>query len=276
MAPRARVPFELKLGPFSIREARAAGVSETALRSSSWRRVGRGLYCWARLPDDALELLCAFQRRYPQTTFAGRSAAWLHGLDVDPIRPIEIIVPCNSEIRSRPESTVHHMDLAPGDVTNIRALPATTFSRTFRDLRRGLSRLDALILADGALRLGLGRFDPLAEPSESPMETRLRWLLLQAHLPRPQVQANLTDEQGRFIARADLYYPEARLVIEYDGGNHRDRLVDDNRRQNLLVGAGYHVLRFTASDIYSRPDAVTAQVTGAAAASARRPAAAPR
>jgi very-short-patch-repair endonuclease len=78
------------------------------------------------------------------------------------------------------------------------------------------------------------------------------------------------------VGRADLYYPEARLVIEYDGANHRDRLVEDNRRQNMLIGGGYSVLRFTASDIYNRPDTVVAQVSAAVGASARRPAAARR
>jgi very-short-patch-repair endonuclease len=71
---------------------------------------------------------------------------------------------------------------------------------------------------------------------------------------------SLIDRQGRFVGRADLYYPAARLVIEYDGGNHRDRLVEDNRRQNLMVNAGFRLLRFTAADIRNRPDVVAAQV----------------
>jgi very-short-patch-repair endonuclease len=49
-------------------------------------------------------------------------------------------------------------------------------------------------------------------------------------------------------------------VIEFDGGNHRDRLVSDDRRQNSLVSAGYRILRFTTADLYGRPDAVVAQV----------------
>jgi very-short-patch-repair endonuclease len=117
--------------------------------------------------------------------------------------------------------------------------------------------VEFLVLADSALRLGLGRFDELAERAESPMETRLRWMLIQARLPRPQVQTELRNQEGRFVGRADLYYPNARLVIEYDGQNHRDRLVEDNRRQNLLLSAGFRLLRFTASD---RPEAVTTQV----------------
>jgi very-short-patch-repair endonuclease len=115
--------------------------------------------------------------------------------------------------------------------------------------RPGMSRLRSLAL--------------LAEPAESPMETRLRWVLIEGGLPRPEVQTNLGDRAARFVGRADLYYPAARLAIEYDGGNHRERLIDDDRRQNLLVNAGYRLLRFTAADVQGRPDAVVAQVRAA-------------
>jgi very-short-patch-repair endonuclease len=95
------------------------------------------------------------------------------------------------------------------------------------------------------------------------METRLRWLLIQARLPRPEVQTSLSDAATSFVGRADLYYPSKRLILEYDGGNHRERLVEDNRRQNLLVNAGFRLLRFTAADIYGRPQVVVAQVRAA-------------
>lgn len=263
-------------GPFSIEEASAAGISYTALQGKAWRRVGRGLYCVARLPDDPWKLLCAYQRVWPRTTFSGSSTVWLHGVDIDPIRPIEVIVPRASETRSRPGVLVHHVDLAAEQVITVRGLRSTTVRRAFRDLRLRLSRPEMLVLADAALRLGLGRFDDLAEAAESPMETRLRWLLLKAGLQRPDVQRDLHDDNGGFVGRADLYYPDARLVIEYDGGNHRERLVEDNRRQNLLTGAGFRVLRFTASDIYSRPETVVTKVSAEVAVSARRPAAARR
>jgi very-short-patch-repair endonuclease len=143
------------------------------------------------------------------------------------------------------------------DIVTVRGLPATSVVRTFRDLRRRLQPVEFLVLADAALRLDLGRFDDLAEPAESPMETRLRWWLLQSGLPRPQVQTDLRNADGRFLGRADLYYPAVRLVIEYDGANHRDRLVEDNRRQNALLNAGFRLLRFTVAD---RPEVITTQV----------------
>jgi len=92
------------------------------------------------------------------------------------------------------------------------------------------------------------------------METRLRWLLLSAGLPSPEVQTDLHGDTGEFLGRADLYYRAAHLVIEFDGGNHRDRLITDDRRQNLLVGAGYRMLRFTVADLRGRPDTIVAQV----------------
>jgi hypothetical protein len=95
------------------------------------------------------------------------------------------------------------------------------------------------------------------------METRLRWLLIKAGLPVPEVQTDLYDRDGELIGHADLYYPSAHLVIEFDGGNHRDRLVGDDRRQNAILAAGYQMLRFTSADVYARPDAVVALVRAA-------------
>jgi very-short-patch-repair endonuclease len=80
---------------------------------------------------------------------------------------------------------------------------------------------------------------------------------------------NLGDDKNRY-GRADLYYPSARLILEYDGANHRDRLVEDNRRQNLLLSAGFQLLRFTAGDIYNEPDVVAALVRSALAGATPR------
>jgi very-short-patch-repair endonuclease len=153
---------------------------------------------------------------------------------------------------------VRHGDLS--EVVTVRGLRATTLAGTFRDLCRRLSTVELLVLADEALRKGLGRFHELAQPAESPMETRLRFLLLNGGLPTPEVQQDLYSDAGEFLGRADLYYPSAHLVVEFDGGNHRDRLIGDDRRQNLLVAAGYRLLRFTSADLRGRPEAIVAQV----------------
>jgi len=251
--------MELKKGPFTLAEARAVGVTLDMLRGRSWRHVGSELYSWTGLHEEAWQRLHAWHRRLPSAIFIGLSAAWLHRLDVDPLHPVEVAVPPGSGIRCRPGLVVSRRVI--DEATKVRLLPATTIARTLLDLGKRLSPVEHLVLADQALRLGLGRHHELAEPAESPMETRLRWLLIQAGLPRPQVQVDLHNESGRLVGRADLYYPQARLVIEYDGINHRDRLVEDNRRQNALLSAGFQLLRFTAADLNQRPDAIVAQVT---------------
>jgi very-short-patch-repair endonuclease len=47
-------------------------------------------------------------------------------------------------------------------------------------------------------------------------------------------------------------------------------LVEDDQRQNLLVSAGYRLLRFTAADIYGHSDVVIDQVRGALAVTPSR------
>lgn len=280
----ARVPHELTQRPFSLQEARAAGLSRTSRRGRSWRRISAELYCWAGLADDPWKLLSAWLQILPaEAAFAGPTAAWLHGIDLDPIHPIEVVVGTRSGHRSRAGVTVRRAEVARSDIVKVRGLPATSVHRTLVDLCRRLSSVEALVVLDAAVRLRLIQkallcregtrrmrsLAALAEPAESPMESRLRWLLLQGGLPRPDVQRDLHDAAGRFIGRADLCYPSVRLVIEYDGGNHRDRLIDDNRRQNLIANAGFRILRFTAADVYGRPDLVHSQVRAAVVRSPR-------
>jgi very-short-patch-repair endonuclease len=219
----------------------------------------------------------------PETVFVGATAAWLLGLDLEPTNPVEIAVPKSYGHRSRAGLLVSHDEIPPAEVLTKRGLRATPLPRTLLRLCVQRPSVEALVAIDMAIKqrlidaATLGRYADVAggrrgaerlrslarlgAAAESPMETRLRWLLIQAGLPRPEVQANLRVGASRF--RADLYYPSARLILEYDGGNHRERLVEDDRRQNRLNNAGFQFLRFTAPDIYSRPGVTVAQVRAA-------------
>jgi very-short-patch-repair endonuclease len=174
-------------------------------------------------------------------------------------------------------------DLYAGEIVCIRGLPATSIARTIADLAGRISLTEAVVIADAALhnrriRLaqlkvwasanggrrgirGLRRVLELAEPaSESPMESRLRMVLFLGGLPRPKAQVAIYNRDGRFVGRPDLFYPEHRLGIEYDGGVHREALAQDNRRQNALLRAGVRLLRFTAGDVLGSPASVVGQV----------------
>ncbi len=215
----------------------------------------------------------------------GRDRRLASGPRHEPIDPVEIVVPAGSGVRSRTGLSVRHCEISAREIVSVRGLRATSVHRTLSDLCLRGPAVEALVAIDMALasRLtdpaalrrhaeatkgragsrGLKSLASLAAPAESPVETRLRWLLIKAGLPHPDVQTDLCDSSEQFVGRADLYYPAARLVLEYDGGNHRERLVEDDRRQNLLINAGFRLLRFTAADIHRQPDVVVAQVRAA-------------
>jgi hypothetical protein len=285
------IPPELTRRPFSLDEARDAGLTLSALSSKAWKRIGAELYRWSDLPEDPWLTLSAWRHVLPrEAVFVGASAAWLHGLDLEPTDPVEVAVPTSSGLRSRSGLVVRRWEIPPSEVVSMRRLRATALPFTLAGLCRQRPAGEALVAIDMAVHKGLidsgalaryakeargrrgaarlGSLALLAAPAESPMETRLRWILIQAGLPRPEVQTKLGDA-GRFVGRVDLYYPKARLVLEYDGGNHRERLVDDDRRQNLLANAGYRLLRFTAADVYQHPDVTVAQVQAALASRTR-------
>jgi very-short-patch-repair endonuclease len=81
-----------------------------------------------------------------------------------------------------------------------------------------------------------------------------------AGLPRHEVQEPVLDTDQTVPARPDLAYPAARLGIEYDGATHRVSLVEDNRRQNMLLRRfGIVLLRYTASDVH-RPATIVEDI----------------
>jgi very-short-patch-repair endonuclease len=248
--------------------------------------MGSGLYSWAGLKESPQLMLSAVARRLPAgAAFSGPTAAWLHGFEFSPCDPIEVTIPNPVGIR-RAGAYVRRAALTSEEIVLRRGLPTTSALRTVVDLGGRNPLTEGVVAADLVLRARLvtlaeirnyvaehprakgiarlRRVVNLAEPNvESQMETRLRMLLVLAGLPRPEVQVPIYDDQGGFLARPDLIYRHQRLAIEYDGSNHRDRLVDDNRRQNGLIGAGYRLLRFTAPDVYGDPAQVVRQVRSA-------------
>ncbi|HKT83022.1 MAG TPA: DUF559 domain-containing protein [Solirubrobacterales bacterium] len=273
--------------PISLREAREAGIPRKQLRSREWQRVAVGLYAPASMPADANLRLRAAVKRLPRgAVFSDRTAGWLLGLDLPPCDPIEAIVTPGGGVWTRSGVRVRRAPVPPRDIVSVGGFRATSPLRTVTDLAARLPRVEAVIATDAALNRRLVNLESLDNwaraaagrkgvrqlrwtlsmadaGAESPLETRLRLLLVEAHLPRPQTQIDLHDAAGRFLGRADLYFPNARLVIEFDGGVHRDRLVEDDRRQNRILGAGFAMLRFTGPDVLGAPAKVVQAVRDA-------------
>lgn len=99
-------------------------------------------------------------------------------------------------------------------------------------------------------------------PPGSVLESRVAAMFRRHRVPKP-VYEYTVRLNGRFLARVDFAYPEWRLAVEFDGHDaHRTpaQLQRDLTRQNLLVGAGWTILRFTWADVVERPDMVAATI----------------
>lgn len=191
-------------------------------------------------------LQATWQRLPAVSAFSGMTSFWLHGLEIDPCNPIEATSPV--ECKRVGISAVVVADMAlHARLTTVAELEAWAGAHPGRP---GVKRLRHVIA--------------LSEPAaESPMESRLRMLLVRGRLPKPKAQVAIHDAAGRFVGRVDLYYERCRLAIEYDGAGHRDGVTEDNRRQNRLLAVGIRLLRFTARDVLGNPDSVVAQVRAA-------------
>jgi len=289
MARRPFVPAELKSRVFHFSEASRLGVSKHRLRGPIWIRLGGGFYAFREIAESPMVRLSAAMQRLPEeAAFSGRTASWLHALEDTLGSPIEVTVASTSRFAGL---SIRRAQLAADEVVIRRGLRTTSPLRTVADLGCRLPLVEAVVVLDRALHQRLVRVEQvkhwaevhrgtrgvarlrkaieLAEPrSESPMETRIRLLLVLAGLPRPKVQVSVGNEAS-FLGRVDLYYPDHRLIIEFDGGTHRNTLAADNRRQNRLVEAGFVVLRFTASDVLGDPASVVEIVRKSVGASAR-------
>ncbi len=114
--------------------------------------------------------------------------------------------------------------------------------------RRGASLVRALI---GANQQGFTR---------SKAERRLRRLCRTARLPAPVANVKVAGYE------VDLVWPEQRLVVEFDSfqfHGHRAAFERDRRKDQVLMTAGYRVVRVTWRQLIDEPLTVLVVIAGA-------------
>jgi very-short-patch-repair endonuclease len=205
-----------------------------------------------------------------EAIIAGLAAAALHGARwIDDDIAIELVYPNN---RPPPGVLTRRDVLLDGELTAVAGLVVTTPERTAFDIGRrephrvAVARLDALARAtglklDGVMSVadrhagarGLRRLERVLElvdaGAQSPRETYLRLLLIQAGLPRPQTQIHVVTEEETYYL--DMGWEDCMVAVEYDGEHHRTDSLQyrkDIRRLEALDRMGWIVIRVVAGD----------------------------
>jgi hypothetical protein len=282
------VPPELKRGPFTSRTAARVGVSKNVLRGKDWRRLFREVWISVDIETTRSMWLQAARLVLPvDAVLFGLSAVDAHGIDARATHDLVVYAAfADKAPRARPGLQVRRMAFAADEVTVLGNWLVTTATRTAFDCARLLPLVEAVVVVDAMVHGGLITLDGLeavaaghggtrwvrrvkkvlslaASGAESPMETRLRLVLELAGLPRPVLQHVIRSASGGFIARVDMAYVDAKLVVEYDGSWHWQQRRRDDRRRDTLRALGWTVLVFSAEDVYDHPEDVVAAVGSA-------------
>lgn len=274
-------------GVVDLSQLRSHGLSEAEIDGLISRRdlveVHPSVYRQRGTPDT--ELGAAFAAALWCGGYVGyRTAAsiWLIPVAAGP--NVDVLVP---DLRFRGRATgvrVHRVQLPRHDVIVHDGLPITTRVRTITDLlgvlglpegrdlagrsmRSGwlaLSDLDRR-LVEGRGRAGNVRIRKLraeADPnSQAEFERQFVTLLRSAAVTGWEQQHPVRLPSGQVI-RADIAFPERRLIIELDGWawhNTGARFRQDRKRWRGAVAVGWRVVQFTWDDL-DRPAALLREI----------------
>ena len=257
--------------PFVGSEALQSGLLNRHQLRTRHRAVCPNVYVprHVQLPLDQ-RIIAAWLWGRREAIVAGLAAAALHGAKwIDTDITIELIHPNTRP----PRGVLTRRDvLLDGEVTAIAGLAVTTLARTAFDIgrraphREAVARLDALARATNLTRddvmavagrhagaRGLRNLETALElvdaGAQSPRESYLRLLLIEAGLPWPQTQIPvITDSETYYL---DMGWEDRMVAVEYDGEHHRTDSLQyrkDVHRLEALQCLGWILVRVVAGD----------------------------
>ncbi|QNE46454.1 DUF559 domain-containing protein [Glaciihabitans sp. INWT7] len=281
MTRAAALPPGLPAHGFTVGTARGFGVTPSRLRAGDLDRSLWGVRATSP-PADLHDRCALLQLRMPGRAFFSHStAALIHGIPLpwalEHADRLHVGVPSPSRALSASGVVGHRLAVVPSDVSMLSGLRVTSTVRTWTDLADQLAFEDLVAAGDylihwrrpfttrvaleKALRLRRGRrgFRALSravlrlnERSESPPESRLRLIVEDAGFPTPEINREVTDRFGEFVARTDFIFEGLRLVLEYQGDYHRTTKGQwraDMTRRSKLEAVGWRVMELNAGDL---------------------------
>ncbi|GAA1908934.1 hypothetical protein GCM10009737_07550 [Nocardioides lentus] len=296
-APRASARREEALRPGRDgRRAPAGGPVRGNVRSPRYRRVSHGLFLPVQESTteraEWLRDLRAWREVLPESAvFTGLTAARLAGWWCPPLptwAPVFAAVSAGSTCPQRSGLVVSRYRRRSDHRTGwLEGLPVDGPAEVLLRCARDLDLLDLVPLVESALRSGAVTAEHVTElcesrrpgvrvlrralalsyrTTESAGESLLRLFMVVMGVD-VEVQPTIRDQQGAFVARADLRVRGTPLLFEYDGAVHRSRAAQhqDLRRERTLVQAGQQRRGYTAEDLVRHPAVVMGEVDRALA-----------
>lgn len=283
MPPPRPLPRELDGRVFTRAEALGLGLTARILEGKRIVSIHPGVYRYRNTPlTYELAVAAALMVLPGDAALSHTSCLRWRGLAVRPEVPIHFST--NSRVHIEREGLRVHRRRGLLRSTFLRGVPVLGPDRTFVDCATMLSvrelvqvgdwlvaqkqtdliELRAYVMQshiDGVIR-ARDAASMVREGSESVRESALRWDLVRRRLPEPELNTDILDELGRFLARGDLVYREWKVLVEYDGWHHeRDALQRqrDHLRREALEAAGWRVIVVTVADMRD-PSAIANRV----------------
>ena len=254
------------------------GISDSDLAGPHWRKIAVGLYVPADTKPHPIHRIRAALACHPDGAVASHfSAARMLGAPVPPHPDEHVTVLAAKDRRRRLGLRCHVLQIKESDVVVAAGVRLSGPNRMFVELARFLGLVDLVVLGDWLVKEGHTTVkslrlycrgsleqhslrarraaDLVRARSESPQESRLRVLLALAGLPAPAVNLEVFDEDGEFMARLDLAYPDLKLAVEYDGEHHADpaQWEADVARRMRLENAGWRIIVVTKRQLFRHP-----------------------
>jgi very-short-patch-repair endonuclease len=264
--------------PFLRRTALEAGVSAKELRGPGYRLVLPGTFVAATTVVTPRVRARAALLPYDGVAWASHaSAARVYDLPIPTIGDEHVSVPRAGLRRRHRGVKVHVGRHAATRVVN--GVRVTDPLMLFVEMAELLTLVDLVVLGDAMVRRrlltpeALVRFcsdvrhkaaSPAARAAayvrrdvDSPMETRLRMLIVLAGLPEPQVNLKVRDESGEVIRKYDLSYPSIKVAVEFNGKIHvlvPGAWEADLERRGAVDDSAWRLLPVISSGIYATPE----------------------
>lgn len=277
------IPHGLHGRPFTLTEAERLGVTRRMLQSSRFVRVRRGVYRTSTTPATLrLQVQAALLVLPPGTAASHTTALELRGLRIG--RPGVLHFSGHRMPEHDVSGLALHRRSARLHPVMLDGIPVLGARRTFVDVATVLSSRDLLAVGDWLVFHDLvdvldlrayviashldgvrkaRRVAPLVrERVASVFESYVRWDLREAGLPEPEVNVDIVDDRGSWLARGDLVYRTWKILVEYDGWQHERDAAQrqrDHLRREALEAAGWRVIVVTVEDM-RRPGTVVTRV----------------